>query len=117
MYSAISLFRLQLPLSLSPSSFPVLCSNYAVYIATIVIVQLSSLHVAVIGAVLLEIMIFIAIVAGWLGSMYMKAQLSVKREMSNAKAPLLGIVDSTISGLSASLFRYLFFFKTLNTPL
>lgn len=44
--------------------------------------------------------IAIAIVGGWLGNVYIKAQLSVKREMSNAKAPVLGILGGAIAGLS-----------------
>ncbi|KAJ6606134.1 hypothetical protein DFH09DRAFT_1119386 [Mycena vulgaris] len=35
----------------------------------------------------------------WIGSLYTKAQLSVKREMSNARAPVLGHFGSAISGL------------------
>ena len=42
----------------------------------------------------------IALMGGWLGSVYIKAQLSVKREMSNAKSPVLGILGSAIAGLS-----------------
>jgi hypothetical protein len=34
-----------------------------------------------------------------LGQVYMRAQLSVKREMANAKAPVLGILNGAISGL------------------
>jgi hypothetical protein len=34
--------------------------------------------------------IFVAILGGWCGQIYMSAQLSVKRNMSNAKAPVLG---------------------------
>lgn len=44
----------------------------------------------------------------WIGQVYMKAQLSVKREMSNAKAPVLAIFGGAISSLSASLYRRLF---------
>lgn len=33
---------------------------------------------------------FVAILGGWCGQLYMVAQLPVKREMSNAKAPVLG---------------------------
>ena len=44
--------------------------------------------------------VFIVTFGGWLGSVYMKAQLSVKREMSNAKAPVLGVFGGAISGLS-----------------
>lgn len=34
--------------------------------------------------------ILVAILGGWIGQVYIAAQLSVKREMSNAKAPVLG---------------------------
>jgi hypothetical protein len=40
-----------------------------------------------------------------LGKVYMKAQLAVKREMSNAKAPVIGHVNSTITGLGKSTMR------------
>ncbi|KAI0693031.1 hypothetical protein BC835DRAFT_1520746 [Cytidiella melzeri] len=43
--------------------------------------------------------IIIATAGAWLGTIYLKAQLSVKREMSNARAPVLGIIASAISGL------------------
>ncbi|KAF5330041.1 hypothetical protein D9611_010477 [Ephemerocybe angulata] len=35
----------------------------------------------------------------WLGSMYLKAQLSVKRELSNAKAPMLAHFEAAMAGL------------------
>ncbi|KAG9314718.1 hypothetical protein JVU11DRAFT_5527 [Chiua virens] len=44
-----------------------------------------------------------ALVGGWCGQMYMKAELSVKREMSNAKAPLLAHLDTVLVGLGKSL--------------
>lgn len=44
--------------------------------------------------------IVIAVLGGYLGQIYMKAQLSVKREMSNAKSPVLGIFGGAIAGLS-----------------
>ena len=44
--------------------------------------------------------VIIAIVSGILGHVYMKAQLSVKREMSVAKAPVLGHFGAAISGIS-----------------
>ena len=43
--------------------------------------------------------IAIAAVGGWLGQVYIKAQLCVKREMSTAKAPVLGILGGAIAGL------------------
>lgn len=33
---------------------------------------------------------FVGLFGGWVGRIYMAAQLSVKREMSNAKAPVVG---------------------------
>jgi hypothetical protein len=43
----------------------------------------------------------VILVIGWrLGSVYMKAQLSVKREQSNAKAPVIGVFSGAIAGLS-----------------
>lgn len=47
----------------------------------------------------------IALIGGWLGNMYIKAQLSVKREMSNAKSPVLAILGGAIAGLRESM-RY-----------
>ncbi|GJE86639.1 multidrug resistance-associated ABC transporter [Phanerochaete sordida] len=43
--------------------------------------------------------VFIAGLGGFLGQVFIKAQLSVKREMSNAKAPVLGVFGSTLHGL------------------
>lgn len=34
--------------------------------------------------------VLVAVLGGWCGQIYIAAQLSVKREMSNAKAPVLG---------------------------
>ncbi|EIW86373.1 hypothetical protein CONPUDRAFT_78742 [Coniophora puteana RWD-64-598 SS2] len=42
---------------------------------------------------------FVAAIGGWIGRIYMKAQLSVKREMSNAKAPVMGHFGAAINGL------------------
>jgi hypothetical protein len=42
----------------------------------------------------------VGVVGGWVGRIYMKAQLSIKREMSNAKAPVLGHFSAAIAGLS-----------------
>ena len=44
----------------------------------------------------------IAILGGWLGRVYMRAQIAIKREMSNAKAPVLGHFGASVAGLSAS---------------
>jgi len=39
----------------------------------------------------------------WMGQLYLATQLSVKREMSNARAPVLAHFNAGISGLSRSL--------------
>ncbi|KII86961.1 hypothetical protein PLICRDRAFT_275537 [Plicaturopsis crispa FD-325 SS-3] len=44
---------------------------------------------------------FIALAGAWCGQIYIKAQLSVKREMSNAKAPVLGHFGAAIAGLTS----------------
>ena len=44
----------------------------------------------------------IAILGGWLSRVYMRAQIAIKREMSNAKAPVLGHFGASVAGLSAS---------------
>jgi hypothetical protein len=60
------------------------------------------------GAVVLFTPIFIlpglvlAFVGGWCGQVYIKAQLSVKREMSNARSPVLSHFGAAIAGLSLS---------------
>ncbi|KAH0838658.1 P-loop containing nucleoside triphosphate hydrolase protein [Lanmaoa asiatica] len=43
--------------------------------------------------------LIVAIVGGWCGQVYMKAELSVKRELSNAKAPMLAHLDAALAGL------------------
>ena len=40
---------------------------------------------------------------GWFSVIYMRAQLSVKREMSNARAPVMGHFGSAIAGLGVWL--------------
>ncbi|KAJ7625348.1 hypothetical protein DFH06DRAFT_1273238 [Mycena polygramma] len=41
----------------------------------------------------------VGVLGGWCGQMYISAQLSVKREMSNAKAPVLGHFAAAMNGL------------------
>ncbi|KAI0317990.1 hypothetical protein OF83DRAFT_1118292 [Amylostereum chailletii] len=45
--------------------------------------------------------IIISVMGGWCGQLYMAAQLAVKREMSNAKAPVVGHFGAAISGLTS----------------
>ncbi|EMD39570.1 hypothetical protein CERSUDRAFT_150130 [Gelatoporia subvermispora B] len=59
------------------------------------------------GAILLFSPLFvipgslISAAGGFCGQIYMKAQLCVKREMSNAKAPVLGHFGATMTGLTS----------------
>lgn len=46
----------------------------------------------------------VAVIGALISQIYMRAQLSVKREMSNAKAPVLGHFGSAIAGLGACRF-------------
>ncbi|KAJ7081163.1 multidrug resistance-associated ABC transporter [Mycena belliarum] len=41
----------------------------------------------------------VGLLGGWCGQIYMASQLSVKREMSNARSPVLGHINASISGL------------------
>lgn len=47
--------------------------------------------------------LLVAAIGGWFGNVYTKGQLSVKREMSNARAPVLANFGAAISGLSKSI--------------
>ncbi|KAJ6461033.1 multidrug resistance-associated ABC transporter [Mycena sanguinolenta] len=42
---------------------------------------------------------FVGTMGVWCGRIYMSSQMSVKREMSNARAPVLGHIDAAIGGL------------------
>lgn len=75
-------------------------------------IQLSVSLVAKLGAVIVYTPvflfpgIFIFICGGYLGHIYMRAQLSVKREQSNAKAPVVGVFGSAVASLRASFRLY-----------
>ncbi|KAH8086646.1 hypothetical protein BXZ70DRAFT_549376 [Cristinia sonorae] len=43
--------------------------------------------------------ILIAVIGGWCGQIYIKGQLSIKREMSNARAPVLSHFGAAMNGL------------------
>ncbi|VDB85429.1 unnamed protein product [Peniophora sp. CBMAI 1063] len=61
------------------------------------IIQLTSISLVTPAVILPGIAIFL--VGIWFGHMYMQAQLPVKREMSNRKAPVLGHFGASIAGL------------------
>lgn len=43
--------------------------------------------------------IFLIVASAWVSKLYMNAQLAVKREMSNAKAPVMGHIGAAVAGL------------------
>ncbi|TFY55109.1 hypothetical protein EVJ58_g8459 [Rhodofomes roseus] len=57
--------------------------------------------VVVISPIFLPPGVFIAVAGGWIGGFYMKAQLAVKRETSNAKAPVIGHFGAAFAGLTS----------------
>ncbi|KAF9013115.1 hypothetical protein BDQ17DRAFT_1419297 [Cyathus striatus] len=61
------------------------------------IIRLGS--VVIITPVFLVPGVGIAVLGSWAASVYLKAQLSVKRETSNAKAPILAHYGATVAGL------------------
>ncbi|KAH7918842.1 hypothetical protein BV22DRAFT_1100095, partial [Leucogyrophana mollusca] len=72
-----------------------------------IVVEFSLTMIVKLGAVVVMTPVFllpglvIAVVGGFVGKIYMRAQLSVKREMSNAKAPVLGHFGAAIAGLTS----------------
>ncbi|KAJ7172815.1 hypothetical protein C8R43DRAFT_1208856 [Mycena crocata] len=75
--------------------------------ASRVIARFTADITAAFGAVVLLTPLFFvpgvlaAIIGGIVGQLFIKAQLSVKRESSNAKAPVLGHFSAAISGLTS----------------
>ncbi|KAJ7750388.1 hypothetical protein DFH07DRAFT_1062096 [Mycena maculata] len=69
--------------------------------------DLTSLMLVKFGAVVLFTPVFFApaiglfALGGWCGRVYMAAQISVKRDMSNARAPVLGHFGAAMAGLTS----------------
>ncbi|KAJ6598427.1 P-loop containing nucleoside triphosphate hydrolase protein [Mycena vulgaris] len=69
--------------------------------------DLTSMMLVKFGAVVLFTPVFFApglalfALGGWYGRVYMASQLSVKRDMSNARAPVLGHFGAAIAGLTS----------------
>lgn len=51
--------------------------------------------------------VLISLLGAWCGQIYIKSQLSVKREMSNARAPVLGHFGAAVAGLSKRALQFL----------
>jgi ABC-type multidrug transport system fused ATPase/permease subunit len=67
------------------------------FVATVIVAGISALAS---GAVVL-------VLGGFLGFVYLRAQLCVKREMSNSKAPVMSQVVTALAGLRESLVNIL----------
>ncbi|TFY61054.1 hypothetical protein EVJ58_g4753 [Rhodofomes roseus] len=72
-----------------------------------VILEMGTYMLLKLGGVMLISPIFaipgmiIAFLGSWIGKMYMKAQLSVKREMSNTRSPVLGHFAAAFAGITS----------------
>ncbi|VDC02108.1 unnamed protein product [Peniophora sp. CBMAI 1063] len=72
---------------------------YLVRMAIAMLVDIIAIAVVSPVAMLPGIVVFLA--GAWCGNIYMKAQLPVKRVMSNKKAPVLGHFGAAIAGLTS----------------
>ncbi|KAI1790062.1 P-loop containing nucleoside triphosphate hydrolase protein [Ganoderma leucocontextum] len=59
------------------------------------------LSVVILSPIFVIPSVLVALIGGTLGNIYMKAQLSVKRELSVAKAPVLGHFGAAVSGITS----------------
>ncbi|TCD66627.1 hypothetical protein EIP91_001094 [Steccherinum ochraceum] len=66
-------------------------------LTSLVIIKL--LSVVLVSPVFLIPGLLVTILGGWCGQIYMRSQLSIKREMSNARAPVLSHFGAAMSGL------------------
>ncbi|KZV63837.1 P-loop containing nucleoside triphosphate hydrolase protein [Peniophora sp. CONT] len=76
-----------------------LVSRAFVSVTMALIAQLLSIALVTPAVVLPGVAVFL--IGSWLGHLYMQAQLPVKREMSNKKAPVLGHFGAAIAGLAS----------------
>lgn len=81
------------------STAAIVYSCRTVSVSAQLITQLVAIALVTPAVILPGIGIFL--VGAFFGNIYMKAQLPVKREMSNKKAPVLGHFGAAITGLSA----------------
>ncbi|TCD68817.1 hypothetical protein EIP91_009684 [Steccherinum ochraceum] len=74
--------------------------HFFVWVAEITaLVVFKLLAVVVVSPLFLVPGLLVAILGGWCGQIYMRGQLSVKREMSNARAPVLSHFGAAVNGL------------------
>lgn len=75
------------------------------FIDRTVYMTLKVVFIVIISPIFLAPAIAVAALGGFLGNVYMKGQLSTKRELSNAKAPILGHFGDALSGISTYSLR------------
>lgn len=94
----------------SSVSLQILSQSPRLMLFVIVIVTLNMLiklaAVIVYTPVFLVPAILTAVIGAWFGHMYVRAQMSVKRELSNAKSPVLGVLGSAMDGLGEDSSSY-----------
>lgn len=66
---------------------------------TVILVILFTASVSMAGLYALVPGLLLAILGGYLGFIYLKCQLCIRREMSNAKAPVLSQIGTALNGL------------------
>ena len=71
--------------------------NYVLDVALQILMKIGA--VVIISPIFAAPAMVVLVIGGWVGNIYMRAQLPVKRESSNAKAPVLGHFGSAIGGL------------------
>ncbi|KAH8086617.1 hypothetical protein BXZ70DRAFT_1067776 [Cristinia sonorae] len=71
--------------------------SFVVEITSFIIIKL--LGVVLVSPAFILPGVLVAIIGGWCGQIYIRSQLSVKREMSNARAPVLSHFGATMNGL------------------
>lgn len=71
-----------------------------VLVEMVVYVLLKMFAVVLFSPIFIIPAIMVAVAGGACGNVFMKAQLSVKREMSNSKAPVLSHFGAAIGGIS-----------------
>ena len=78
--------------------------NHTVQVSVAMLVEFGAIFVLTPSFFIIGILV--AVVGGWCGQIYIKSQLSVKREMSNARAPVLGHFGAAMAGLSKCIRLY-----------
>ena len=92
------------PTSLIITSLPTVDSRFAGVLDAVnqlLVYQISKMvSIAIFSPLFIIPTMILALAGGICGNLYMKARLSVQRELSNAKAPVLGHFSAALTGIS-----------------